>query len=144
MQVKRYDAAIISTVIAHTFAWAAALFLAAWPTYQGESVAAVSPGGVPSEPVRFTATFIEVNGVSALLLILAPVLLTALAALAAMLMPVERRWRGALVMTSAVLLLGFCAAGIASVGMFFLPATIALFYSAVMGLRKSGDSYRPT
>ena len=142
--MKRYDTAIISTVVAHALAWAAALWLVVGPAYQGKSVTAVTPGGVASEPIPFTATFIEVNGLSVLPLLLAPVLLTALAALVTTVIHADLVRRGALVVASAVLLLGFCAVGIASIGLFFLPAAIALGFSGVIGLRQSRHPYRPS
>lgn len=135
--MKRYDAAIISAVLAHALAWAAALGLMLGPAYQGESVAAVTSGGVAGEPIRVTATFIEVNGLSWLPLLLAPVLLTALASLVTTVIHAGLIRRGSLVLASAVLLLGFCAVGIFSIGMFYLPASIALGFSGVIGLRQS-------
>ena len=111
LYVKRYDAAIISAVVAHALAWAA---------------------------------FIEVNGLSSLPLLLAPVLLTALAALVAMLIHAGLVRRGALVLASAILLLGFCAVGIFTIGMFFLPAAIALGFSGIIGLRQSRHRFRPS
>ena len=140
--MKRYDAAIILTVTANVLALAAALFLALGPAYQGESVAAVAPGGVAAEPVRTTATLIEVNGPRVLLLILAPVLLTALAALAATVIRANLVWRGSIVLALAVLLLGFCMVGIFSIGLFFLPAAFALIVAGVMGLRPKRYPYR--
>ena len=131
-------------MLAHALAWAAAIWLAVGPAYQGELVAAVALGGVASEPIPFTATFIEVNGLSVLPLLLAPVLLTALAALVTTVIHADLVRRGALVVASAVLLLGFCAVGIASIGLFFLPAAIALGFSGVIGLRQSRHPYRPS
>ncbi|MCH8108043.1 MAG: hypothetical protein IIB30_06770 [Chloroflexi bacterium] len=144
--MKRYDAALISAVIAHTLAWASAIWLAVGATYQGASVAAVTSGSAPSEPIRVTATLIEVNGLSVIPLLLAPVLLTAIAALAAILIRADLVRRGAFILTLAVLLLGFSAIGIASIGLLFLPAVIALVFSGVIGLmesraqRRSGQS----
>ena len=142
--MKRYDAAIILTVTAHVLALAAAIWLALGPAYQGESVAAVASGGVAGEPVRTTATLIEVNGPRVLPLILAPVLLTALAALAATVIRADLVWRGPLVLALAVLLLGFCTVGIFSIGLFFLPAAFALIFAGVIGSRTSRYPYRPS
>ncbi len=137
--MRRYDAAIVSTAIAHALAWAAAIWLAVGPAYQGESVAAVTLGGTAIEPIRTTATLIEVNGLSVLPLLIAPVLLTALALLAALVMRAESVGRGVLVLVLAVLLLGFSAVGIASIGLLFLPAAIALVVSGLVGLRQSSN-----
>ena len=101
--VKRCDAAVISTWIAHALAWIVALWLAVGPVYQGVSATAVIPGDVANEPTRFTETLIEANGLRVLL------------------------W------VSVVLLLGFCAVGIASIGLLYLPAAVALVVLAVTG-----------
>ena len=135
--MKRHDPAIISAVIGHALAWAAAIWLAVGPTYQGASVAAVTSGGAASEPIRVTATLIEVNGLSVLPLLLMPVLLTAMAVLFAMLIHAGLTRRGVPLLASAVLLLGFCAVGIASIGLFFLPAAITLVLSGVIALGQS-------
>ena len=134
--MKRWDSAIIGAVIGHALAWAAAIWLAVGPTYQGASVAPVTSGAAAGEPIRVTATFFEVNGLSVLPLLLAPLLLTALAALAAMLIRADLVRRGVLVLALAVLLLGFSAIGIASIGLLFLPAVIALAFSGVISLRQ--------
>ncbi len=141
--MKRYDAAIILAVTAHVLALAAAILFAFGPAYHGESVAAVARGEVAAEPVRTTATLIEVN-VRVLPLILAPVLLTAVAVLAATVIRADSIWRGSTVLASAVLLLGLCVVGLASIGLFFLPAAFALIASGVMGLRPKRYPYRPS
>ena len=142
--MKRYDAAIILAVTAHVLVLAAAMFLAFGPAYQGESVAAVAPGGVAAEPVRTTATLIEVNGLRVLPLILAPVLLTAVGAVGATVIRADSIWRGPVVLASAVLLLGLCVVGLSFIGLFFLPAAFALIVAGVMGLRRRRYPYRPS
>ena len=103
------------------------------PVYQGISNTAVTHGGVASESTRFTATFPEVNGLSVILVLLAPVVLTALALLAVLLTDAGQARRKVLLWVSAVLLLGFCAVGIWTFGLFYLPAALALVFSAVLG-----------
>ena len=136
MCVKRYDAAIILTVTANVLALAAAIWLALGPAYQGESVAAVATGGVAGEPVRTTATLIEVNGPRVLPLIFIPVILTALAALAATILRADSVWRGPLVLALAVLLSGLCVVALFSIGLLFLPAAIFLVFAGGIGLRR--------
>ena len=136
MYVKRYDAAIILTVTANVLALAAAIWLAVGPAYHGESVAAVATGGVAAEPVRTTSTLIEVNGPRVILLILTPVILTALAALAATVIRADSVWRGPLVLALAVLLLGLCVLALFSIGLLFLPAAIFLVFAGGIGLRR--------
>ena len=134
--MKHYDAAIILTVTANVLALAAAIWLAVGPAYQGESVAAVATGGVAGEPVRTTATLIEVNGPRVLFLIFTPVILTALAALAATVIRADSVWRGPLVLALAVLLLGLCVVALFSIGLLFLPAAIFLVFAGGIGLRR--------
>ena len=121
---------------ANVLALAAAIWLAVGPAYHGVSVAAVAIGGVAADPVRTTSTLIEVNGPRVLLLILAPVLLTAFAALAATVIRADLVWRGLIVLVLAILLLGFCMVGIFSIGLLFLPAAFALVFAGIMGLRR--------
>ena len=137
--MKRFDVAIISTMMAHALAWAAAIFLVVGPAYQGVSKTAVTLGAPASEPIRTTATLIEVNGLSVLPLLIAPVLLTASALLAAVVMRPELVRRGVLVLALALVLLGFCAVGIFSIGLFFVPAAIMLGVSGLMGLRQNSN-----
>ena len=134
--MRRRDAVVISTGIAHALTWGVALFLVVGPVYQGVSKTAVTPAGVASESSRVTATLIEVNGWSVLPLLLVPVVLTALALMAVLTTRVRLAMRRVLSWVSAVLLLGFCAVGIFSIGLFYVPAAIALVVSAVKSLRQ--------
>ena len=107
------------------------------PVYQGVSQTAVTPGGVASESTRVTATFVEVNGLGVLSLLMVPVALTALALLAALITGVGFARRRVLLWVSSVLLLGACAVAIFSIGLFYLPAAVALIVSAVAGSRRT-------
>lgn len=142
--MRRGDAGVISTGVAHVLTWVAALWLIFGPVYQGVSVTAVTSGGTASEPVRFTATLIEVNGLRMLPLLLAPVALTALALIAALMTGIGLARRRVLLWVAAGLLLLFCAVGIASIGLFYFPAAVALVVSAVIGLRRSGHATHPS
>ena len=134
--MKRRDAAVISIVVAHALAWVVALWLTFGPIYQGVSVTAAIPGDVAIESTRVSATLIDVNGLRVLPLLLAPVALTALALLAALLTDAWSAKRKVLVWVSAVLLLGFCVVGSFSIGVFYLPAALALTISAILGSRR--------
>ena len=131
--MKRNDATVILTGFAHALTWIVALFLVFGPVYQGVSVTAVTPGGAVSEPTRFTQTLIGANGLRVLPFLLAPVVLTALALLAVLRTDAGQARRKVLLWVSAVLLLGFCAVGIASIGLFYLPAALTLVFSAIVG-----------
>ena len=131
--MKRNDPVVISAGVAYALAWVVALFLVFGPVYQGVSVAPVAPGGAVSEPTRFTQTLIGANGPRVLPFLLAPVVLTALALFVALRTNAGQARRKVFLWVSAVLLMGFCAVGIASIGMVYLPAALTLVFSAVLG-----------
>jgi hypothetical protein len=87
-----------------------------------------------------SASFIEVNGLEGLPLLLVPVILTGLG-FWAILLTSQGQARsklplGITLWVGAVLLLGFCLVGIASIGIFYLPAALALLVSADIGSSK--------
>ena len=133
--MKRWDATVISAVAAHALAWAVGLLFALGPIYQGVSVTTMTSGDIASESTRVTATLIEVNGLRALLLLAVPILLTALALSSVLLTDAGQARRKVSLWVPAVMLLGFCAVGIFSIGLFYLPAALALVISAVLGSR---------
>ena len=102
----------------------AAVFLAVYPTYSQTSESADGAGSTSG------ATMVEVNGYWVLALLAVPVLVAAL--------PLLFRgpaWRTAS-FVSALLLVGCVIAGIASFGMFFVPAAVA----AVVAVVRPGPS----
>ena len=128
--MKRFDAAGILALAAHVLAWVVTIWLAFGPVYRGASESPVAPGGAVSEPVHFTQTLIEVNGLAVLPLLVAPVVLTALALFAVLARRKVLPW------VSAILLLGFCAVGSSSIGLSYLPAALTLLFSAILSLRR--------
>lgn len=70
-------------------------------------------------------------------MLMVPVALAALALLAAVITGIGSAKRRVLLWVSPVLLLGFCAVGIFSIGFFYLPVAVALIASAVMGSRRT-------
>ena len=79
-------------------------------------------------------TLIEVNGWSAFPIVLAPVAVSGAGLLGVILVGPGRALRRAPLGISALLLLGFCIAGSFSIGMFYLPAALAMAVSAAIGL----------
>ena len=128
-KMMRRDPALISVGIAHVLAWVVGLGFVLGPVYQGVSV---TPGSTVSETTRVTATLIEVNGIRVLLLLMTPVALTALALLTTLWTEVGRARRKVFLWVSAFLFLGFCAVGIFSIGLFYLPVALVLMASAIM------------
>ena len=64
--------AAFSTGVAHVLTWVVVMWLAFGPIYQGTSEAAVALGQIPYEPIRTTASLIEVKGWLVLATLLVP------------------------------------------------------------------------
>jgi hypothetical protein len=134
--VKSGRAVVTLSILAHLLAWGALLFLVFWPAfYQGVQATPVFPNGPPPEQqevVRVSASLIEGTGWWVLRLLLVPVALTAVA-LAVALRANPRSLASKLVVGAcAGLLLGFCVMGAFSIGLFYLPAALALAAAAVV------------
>ena len=122
----------VSAWSAHALAWAAGLFFAFGPAYEGVEVGPSRPGEPAQEGTRVSATLIEANGLYVIFLLFIPIILTAIA-LAALRLPSYRQTlRKALLCSPGLLLLGFCIAGIWSIGLFYLPAALALFVAVIV------------
>ena len=154
LQVKLNRAAVVTAIVAHVLAWAAFLWIAFWPySYQGVSVNSdhtayvaglgyVDELGVPTgeEVVRLSASFMEVNGFGAVIYMLIPVILTALALLV---------WNGTRVRNTlmlgglATVLLAFCGLGYLSFGIGYLPAALALITAAIISGFRPGPGKEP-
>jgi hypothetical protein len=134
--IRRWDGAVISAGIAHVLAWFASLFMAFGPVYQGvSSTVETRPGGFAIESVETSETLLEANGLSMLPLLVGPVVLTALVVAILMTTRIKPSKRKVPLWVAAVLLLGFGVVGTASIGIFYLPAAVALLVAAVMGSR---------
>ena len=126
--------ATASAWAAHAMAWAAGGWLVFGPAYQGASQTASLPGEPAGEIVRHTSTLIEQNGLQVVPLLLAPIVLTAIALLALRLTNDRPTARRVLLWGPAALLLGFCVLAILSIGIFYLPAAMALLVAAIAEL----------
>ena len=113
--MTRSRISLSSALISHVFAWAATIFFLFGPVYR--------PTG---------ATLIEVNGLSAALLIVIPVAFTAITLIATLPNPAHPRLMLILRWAAFVLLLLLCMAGALSVGLFYLPSTIASLVPAIL------------
>ena len=131
--MKGNDGTGVLTGFAHALTWVAALLLVFGPVYQGVAITAVTPGDAASESTRFTGSLIAVNGLRVLPILLVPVVLTGLALLAVLLTSDGQTRRKVVLWISAVLLLGFCALGIWTFGLFYAPAALALVCLAILG-----------
>ena len=113
--MTRTRISLSAALISHVFAWAATIFFLFGPVYR--------PTG---------ATLIEVNGLSAALLIVIPVALTAITLNASLPGATHPRLMLILRWAAFVLLLLFCIAGALSIGIFYLPSTIAMLVAAIL------------
>ena len=112
--------AAVSALAAHVLAWAPGVFLVFTADYSSGE------------------TSVEVNG-RGILLLLVPVVLTGIALAAALLTHRRQSNRGQSIRTmllwsSAIMLLALCFLAIFSVGVFYLPAALALFVAAIADL----------
>lgn len=130
----------VSAWVALGLAVAAGAYLAFGPAYQGVEVEAVAPGESSVEVGRFTATFIEVNGLRAVPLLLVPVVLSGLAVWAVHARDAGRIQLRASLWMFAVALLGLCAVTFLSIGLLYLPTAIALLAAAITGSREKALS----
>jgi hypothetical protein len=133
---------------AHVLAWVAFLFIAFWfiafwpSSYSGTSTTPVGPDGSGGEVVDRTGSVVEVNGWRVLLPLLVPVGLSAAGLLKALSPGNGTVASKFLMWTFAVLLIGFCVAALASIGMFYLPAALAFLASAITLSLKYGPTAR--
>ncbi len=120
--------------MAAVLAVAAALWMALYPcTYVG--IAATGTDDLETG-TRTCRSFIEVNGIGGVLVLLVPVALAGLGLAAA------RRGRRAPFIVATVWLVGFCALSLASVGLWFVPSAIATLI-AVVSAWETPEAVRP-
>ena len=133
--MRSSGAARVSAWLALGLAVAAGIYLAVGPAYRGVEVTAAAPGESSAQVRRLTATFIEVNGLRAVPVLVIPVALSALAVWAVHARDAGRIRRRASLWMFALALLGLCAASFLSIGLLYLPAGIALLAAAIAGSR---------
>ena len=114
--MTRTRISLTAALIAHILAWAATIFFLFGPVYR--------PTG---------ATLIEVNGLSAALLIVIPVALTAITLNASLSGATRPRLMLILRWAAFVLMFLFCVVSALSIGIFYLPAAVAALVAAISG-----------
>ena len=134
----KFDRVAVLVSVAHALAWAAFLWIALWPySYQGVSATPVQVdeqgnrvGTEESEVVRHSSSFVEENGIWALLPLFIPVALTGVALMALL------TWKGGNIGIVSILwamtvgLLAFCLLGYLSFGVIYIPSALALVIAA--------------
>jgi len=130
--VKSSRTVILVSSLSHALAWLPFLWLALWPySYSGTATIPIGPDGSGGESVSLSASIIEINGWRVLIPLLIPVALTAIGLLAAITWKHQLRNKMFL-WVATVLLIGFCGLGMFSIGIFYLPAALALLVAAIL------------
>ena len=134
---------------AHLLAWTAGAWLAFGPIYQGVSHSGVEGRSEPSsstlnpeEWTHYTETLIEANGFSVVLYLIIPLLLTGIVVLTVHRADIGNVWRKVLIWVAVVALFGFCVLMVFSIGIFYLPAVLALIIAAVADSVATGTARR--
>ena len=123
--LRNLNATVLSAWSAHGLAWAAGIWLAGGPSYRGVEAT------VGSETQReFTRTFLEVNGLIALWVPAVPILLTGVGLLAIRYTQKGDTIRKPLLWGLLLLLLGFCALGMLSFGLMYVPVALVFLVAA--------------
>ena len=112
-QVRKGRVTVASATVAHVLGWAAFLWIVLPPTLYQE------------------ASFIEFNDYWPVLALFVPVVVTGLALMFLLTRKVRRVANALVVWGLSAILLAFCGLGYLSLGITYLPATIALIVTAV-------------
>ena len=142
MKLRRSTLAV--STLAHLLAWIAFLWLVFWPSfYQGTSVVSTGPGGVIQKETQLSASIVETNGRGVLIPLLVPVIFTALGLLTIVNRNYADRRNKVMLWAITVLLVLFCGVGMFSIGMFYLPAALAMILGAALVTVGSRKTPRP-
>ncbi|MCY4474469.1 MAG: hypothetical protein OXC83_03425 [Chloroflexi bacterium] len=130
---------VVMAWAAHLLAWAASIWLAFGPIYQGVSYSGVEGSSEPSSSTlnpedwtHYTETLIEANGLQVVLVLIIPILMTGIIVLTVHRADIGTVWRIVLIWGLALALFGLCYITLLSIGTLYLPATLALFITAVI------------
>ena len=113
-------------VAGHLLIWLVILFFAFGPVYDSYS----------SEVGRTSRTGLEVNGLSVLLPLSIPILLSGIPTAALHFVNRANRWRGLVIWLPVLLLFPFCVLAIWSIGLFCAPSVFLLLAAAIIDARK--------
>ncbi len=119
-----------AAALSHLAAWAAFLFLLLWPTFYSGTSTEAGPDGA-QQVAPYSASFLEVNDRWTLIPLAVPLAITAAGLLAALTIK-RRRTQLVLLWLAAAFLLALCGLGMFSIGMFYLPAVLALLAAAMI------------
>lgn len=138
MKIKG-NAAIVSALMSHILTWVALLWLLLWPySYRGVKTEATVPGELPGPSTEVHASFLAVNGLRVIPILLIPVAITAIL-LAVTASKHSRKTTTIAAWTLVSVLLFFCVLGVFSIGPLYLPAALAAAVTAFMLLRRKPE-----
>ena len=126
---RKLNVTLLCAWTSHALAWAVAIWLLFGPSYVTTSLN--SDGAT----TRSTKTFVAVNGLDVLWVPLVPILLTGIGLQTVHLTAKGKTGRRVLLWSLGASLLVFCALGVLSYGMLYVPVTLVLLVAAFTDLR---------
>ena len=134
---------LVLSTLAHAWTWGVGLFHVFHPNAYGgaSAVSAASPDGTATTIVvtGLSASLIEMNGLSVLLALLAPIVLSGLFLAVALLEPGGRAATITLLWLTALAMLGCCVLAAASIGVGYAPGALAMLAAAFAGSSSSNS-----
>ena len=126
---------LVLSALAHAWTWGVGLFHVFYPyAYSGASSRSVSnPDGTTTTTTvvtKLSASFIEMNGLFGLLVLALPIVVSGLFLAVALSEPGGRTVKITLLWVTAIVMLGFCVLGAASVGIGYAPGALAILAAA--------------
>ncbi|MDE0358746.1 MAG: hypothetical protein OXN92_13570 [Gammaproteobacteria bacterium] len=127
---------LVLSTLAHAWTWGVGLFHVFNPNaHSGTSTqSGLNPDGKTTTTVTgLSSSLIEVNGLQAVLALLAPILVSGLFLAVAVSNPGGRAMTITLLWVTTVVMLGFCVLGAASIGIGYAPGALAMLAAALAG-----------
>lgn len=126
---RKLNVTVLCAWTSHALAWAVGFWLLFGPSYVTTSL------NSDGETTRSTKTFVEVNGLDVLWVPLVPILLTGIGLQTIHLIAKGKTGRRVPLWCLGASLLVFCALGVLSFGMLYLPVTLLFLVAAFTDLR---------
>jgi hypothetical protein len=137
LRVPTYsDRGMLANVVAFLLALAASVLLLVVPVYNSERSSTLTDGSRRTQPVTTTvsrSTLLQENGPAVLVTLSVPLLVTVVP-----LLPRGTARRGAWRLASALVLTVLCILAGFSIGLFYLPAAVALWVAAMLSVQTKG------
>lgn len=127
---------LVLSTLAHAWTWGVGLFHVFNPdAYSGTSTqSSMNPDGTATTTVTaLSSSLIEMNGLQAVLALLAPIVVSGLFLAVAVSNPGGRAMTITLLWVTTVVMLGFCVLGAASIGIGYAPGALVMLAVALAG-----------